>query len=267
MDHSGSASNSRHGEFLIAGSEHGDLLALDGMTGDERWRVPNRGSSPQPYFLGLISDREGEWALVPLGTERLEGYRGGSGPDLTVDALEDHSIRQAALVDGRLLTEQEPNGSDPRQWVSYYASTGAIGSQRQIPDRDIVRILEGGPGEAYVLANENGQGRFLRYDVRDRVFGTIASLPSGRLWDGLRMSDGRTLLLHDRGLLVHDRGKDLLRTLHADRAQEIAYDRVRDRVFVASGKRLKVLDAEGGAIRWEGSFRDSIDGLHVLTGR
>lgn len=267
MDFSGSASNSVHGELLIAGSHSGDLRAFDVMSGNERWTVSNQGASPYPYFQDLWSDRKGEWVLAPLGTERLEGFRGGSGPDLTVDALSDHFVREAALLGGRLLTEQEHVGSDPRQWVTYYASTGALGTQKQIPDRNIVAILEEDPDKALVLANEDQQGKLYRYDVEGRSFDQLSPLPSGPLKGGIRMSGGRSLLVHEQGLYVHERGSDILRSLSSDIPQSLAYDKVGDRVFYGEGKRFHILDADQGTVDWERSFQDSIEGVHVLYTR
>ncbi|MFB6258334.1 MAG: hypothetical protein ABEH38_06555 [Flavobacteriales bacterium] len=264
MDYSGSVANASYGELLIAGSQTGDLIAFDGMTGNERWRYQNQGSSPEPYFISLNRDREGDWALASLGTSRMKGFRGGSGPDLTVDALDDHIIREAVVTEGILLTEQEPIASGPRQWVTYYASTGAIGTQKQIPDRDIVRILEEGAGKALVLANENGQGKLFRYDLQGRYFESIVDLPSGRLRDGIRLEEGRTLLVHDQGLFVHQRGTDILNAMAADVPQAIAYDRAEGRIFCGTGTDLRVRDGQNGNVQWERSFPDSIRAVHVL---
>lgn len=267
MDYSGSASHWLHGQFVVGGSETGDLRAFDGVTGEEVWKVLNQGASPRPYFLGTSSDRNGEWVFASLGTGRLEGFRGASGPDLTVDALDGHIIEEHAFVGDRLLTEQESDGNDPRQWVSYYASTGSLGSQRQIPDRDIVRILEAGSNEALVLANENGQGRLFRYRVQERVFETVTSLPSGKVRGGVRTENGKSLLVHDQGLLLHESGSDIIRTLRGIRPQAIAYDQVNDRIICGDGKSLKVLGGEEGELRWEKSFSDSIEAVHAFYKR
>ncbi len=264
MDYSGSATNSQHGEFLVAGSDNGDLRAFHAIQGHERWSAANQGGGIYPYFLDLFGDREGKWVLASLGTQRLKGYRGGSGPDYTADALNDYLIREAVKVDDRLLTEQEPIGNDPRQWVTYYASTGSIGTQKQIPDRNIVRILESSPSKAIVLANEKGQGKLFRYDVQGRYFEKLAGLPSGKLQGGLRMSDGRTLLVHDQGLLVHQKGSNVIEVMSSAVPQAIAYDKVEDRIFIGEGKEFRVLGADSGNLRWQKSCSDSIKGIHVL---
>ncbi len=264
MDYSGSASSSLHSEFVVAGSRNGDLRAFDASTGQERWTVPNQGASPYPYFLDITSAQDGEWVLASLGTERLVGFRGGSGPDLSAEALDGHFIREVGLMDGRILSEQEPIGPEKRQWVTYYASTGAIGTQQQIPDKDIVTILPGDPGKAIVLANEAGQGKLFRYDVQGRYFQEIASTPSGSLKDGIRMGPGRFLLVHSQGLMVYEEGSSLLQQLAGVVPQEVAYEVNEGRIYSAEGKFLRVRDPDQGDVQWEHAFTDSVQGLHLL---
>lgn len=266
-DYSGSASSSLHSELLIAGSHTGDLRAFDAATGQQVWSVPNQGAAQYPYFLDLESEQNGEWVLAPLGTERLEGYRGGSGPDLTAEALDAHFMQELALIDGRILSEQEPIGSDPRQWVTYYASTGAIGTQKQIPQRDIVRILPGDPGNAIVLANVNGQGKLLHYDIQGRFFQELATPPSGLLKHGVRMGGGRVLLVHSQGLMIYKKGSSLFRELGSVVPQAIAYDDVSEQIYSAEGEKLRVRDTKDGTVQWEHAFNDSVRDLHLLYDR
>lgn len=267
QDFAASALSNVHRELIVAGSHTGDLRAIDPFSGQELWSVENQGASPYPYFLDLTVSADERYVFTPLGTERLEGYRGGNGPDITVEAIDDAFIRSVALWGGRLLTEQEPVGNEMRQWVTYYPSTGSIEEQIQIPDRDVVDILPASEGRVLVLMNENGEGHLEHYHVQGRYFDQSPSLPSfppGKLIGGTQMGESRNLLVHDQGLWVQEEGSSMAGRISSSVPQALAYDRVNDRIFVGEGSELRVLEGDEGNELWSRSFQDSIQGLHIL---
>jgi len=194
---------------------------------------------PYPEFNSVSFFSFPSLAYVPNANGEIRGYN-GSGTPVYVTAVNLDTIPLRCWKhDNIILAYCERRGGPERFIRQYYCNTGVFRLGMEM-DLDIIGIFSPDPDISIVFGNDEN-GRVLEYDVRANFIYSEISIPEGTIGSIVSLTAGKCLFSHVDGIFIYDYdGGSVIPWLTGIEADAIAYDSVREYVYVATGNLIQV---------------------------
>lgn len=229
MDFQEAAFNPRYQYLAIAGSQSGDLIALNPEFMTEEWFVPNTGNSGYDYFTSVKYDEKTKFTLVTISSREFFAYAGSQNPRLSATTDEFDQPTKSALLENliTLYTVDPPQGFHKLEL--YHKSTGTLLQSRFI--NMIPVFLHQKSGDTPLLfGNENGQAVIKQYQYSGDNMTTLTNIPGGEMHDAMHSGD-YFYIAHDQGIYRYSHSNGGYTQVVSGACLKVWFDNAEERIF------------------------------------
>jgi hypothetical protein len=267
-DFSGSAICSSSDLLYVCGKYTGPLAAYDIDNSHQLlWQEDALLNPPFPWFEGI--DFDGRYLTAGYTDNRVKGFLPGGSLQFVFELDEyfprvflrhyDDQQQKEYLVIGA------SHYSGLHHLVSVHYDMSYSNMQFLMTTWEVHSMFSKNYDEIYMFGNESGQAVMKIYKISDNNFYVLKLLPTGKLYDVVRISSGVFLISHDQGVFMYQSSTNSLTPYGMFPGKgTFSYDQVSGKCFYATGGTLTIFDYMSSTVEGNVTFADSIVQMHIL---
>jgi len=267
-DFSGSAISSQSGVLYVCGKYTGPLAAYDVANGHQLlWQEDALLNPPSPWFEGVEFD--GRYLVAGYTDHRVKGFLPGGSLQFVFEMHDyfpkvflrhyDQQQQKEYLIVGA------SHFSGLHQLISVHYDMSYSNMQFLKTNWEVHSMFSKNFDEILMFGNESGQGVMKNYKISANNTYVLHLLPTGKLYDVVRISSGVFLISHDQGVSLYRSSTNSLTPYGVFPGKGVfSYDEVTGKCFYAVGGSLTAFDFMSTTVDGNINFADSIVQMHIL---
>ncbi len=263
-DFSASAVSSKFQLFYTCGKTFGDMHAYNVSDETEAWSIPVISDPPFPYFenIGCYNDI--------LYTSFYNGYIKGYNKNgsITFNATTPTGTypQKVMVTSSYLFADHAEYSGSAKVFAVYYAVSGAL-KQQMTTNYGVLEMFEKDNDNIVLFGNQNGQAVMNIYKISDNGTWAPHTLPTGKLYDAIQLSEDHYILALASGLYYYDYSDNSLTSYLSDIATDIKFDSTTSELYASSGHNIRVYDYNSHTLINTITVADSILDFRFLYNR
>ncbi len=267
-DYSASDICSAFGYLFLCGRYTGPLAAYD-LRNDHQlvWKEDALVNPPFPWFEGMSFD--GKFVVTGYTDRRVKGFN-PDGTTAFVFQLEEYLPRvflrhHDAFQQKDYLILGAAHNMGFLNMISVHFDNSYTNMQYIVTNWELMKMFSKNRDEVFMFGNQSGQGVMRIYKLSENNTSILKILPTGSVFDVVRVRPGIFIISHSVGLLMYNDTDNSL-TPYGPFAGtgHLAYDETTDKIFYALNNTMKVIDFLSVNTEEVINFPDSITKIHIL---
>jgi len=201
----------------------------------------------KPFFNRLHQSLENHNVYVSTATPSIIRYDKSGNIKNTIHLSNSYYPSQLFHQEDLLFVEREfVNGN--RSLAVYYEQSGALKHTKDWSS-DIVKICRKSDDELYIMSTNGATSELLVYTVSANAVNQFLTIPSGAITDAVSISDNEVIFTHSNGVYRYTyNNNSLIPIVTGITPSSITYDRLNDRLLVATGTNLEFYSRFGSLL-------------------
>lgn len=233
-------------QIITIGLNTGKIISADTRSLTEKWSQPSLYGGTLPSFFDInYFERE---VYVCSYDGFIRSYNESGAVNGIVAITNGFYPRKALRNDDKFIVEEKSFTGSSKQIAVYYATSGALMQNTPITF-DVCDILFKDNDRYLIFGNDNTQAKMWMYEVNTNGTWEPKTLPSGKINKAIKINSNEFVIAYENAIYKYVYNINSLTTfISTSGTNDIAYDEIKNLLFVASGNQVRIYNYQTGSL-------------------